>query len=58
MKKWKVYAISTIQYEIEVIADNEEEAMDKAENIDGSEWKEEEAMCSDWEVIRAEEVVS
>ena len=38
MKKWKVIAQSVTQYEVEVMAENEDEAIDKAEQIDGAEW--------------------
>ena len=36
MKKWTVRADSTTTYEAEVEADTEEEAWDKAFNLDGS----------------------
>jgi len=56
MRKWKVIAQSVIQYEVEIIAENENEAIEKAENLDGADWTEEETMNPDWEVLRAEEV--
>ena len=55
MKKWKVYAISESYYEVEVMAESEEDAMDKADQLDGSEWVED-SFNPDWEVIRAKEV--
>jgi hypothetical protein len=56
MKKFKVYATSVIQYEIEIMAKDKYDALDRAEQIDGGEWAEDENYCSDWEVTRAEEV--
>jgi hypothetical protein len=56
MKKFKVYATSVIQYEIEIMAEDKYDALDRAEQIDGAEWAEDETSCSDWEVTRAEEV--
>ena len=55
MKKYVVSAKSTLFYEIEIMANNEDEAMDKAEKIDGAEWTE---ICgdSDWNPLHAEEV--
>ena len=55
MKRWKVIAQSVTQYEVEVMAENEDEAMDKADQIDGAEWVED-SPCGDWDVLRAEEV--
>ena len=55
MKKWKVIAQSVTQYEIEVMAENEDEAIDKAEQIDGADWSED-SPSGDWEILRAEEV--
>ena len=55
MKKWKVYAKSESYYEVEVMAESEEDAMDKADQLDGSEWVED-SFNPDWEVIRAKEV--
>lgn len=55
MRKWKVIAQSVTQYEIEVMAENEDEAIDKAEQIDGAEWVED-SHWGDWDVLRAEEV--
>ena len=55
MKKWKVYAKSESYYEVEVMAESEEDAMDKADQIDGSEWVED-SFNPVWEVTRAEEV--
>ena len=55
MKKWKVYATSTIRYEVEVLANSAEDAMDKADQIDGAEWDEID-MTADWNPYRAEEV--
>ena len=55
MRKWKVIAQSVTQYEIEVMAENEDEAIDKAEQIDGADWSED-SPSGDWEIIRAEEV--
>ena len=55
MKKWKVYAKSESYYEVEVMAESEEDAMDKADQIDGSEWVED-SFNPAWEVTRAEEV--
>ena len=54
MKKWKVYAQMVTQYEVEVTAENEDEAIDKAEQIDGADWSED-SPCGDWDVLRAEE---
>ena len=56
MKKFKVYATSVIQYEIEIMAKDKYDALDRAELIDGGDWAEDERYCSDWEVTRAEEV--
>lgn len=56
MKKWKVYATSTIRYEVEVLANSAEEAMDKADQIDGAEWDEID-MTADWNPYRAEEIL-
>jgi len=55
MKKYIVQAQSVLLYEIEVMARNEDEAMDKADKIDGAEWTE---ICgdSDWNPLGAEEV--
>ena len=39
-----------------VMADNEDEAMDKADKIDGGEWTELHEGSWDWNPIRAEEV--
>ena len=58
MKKWKVLAQSVIQYEVEIMAENEDEAIERAENLDGADWTEEETISPDWEVLRAEEVTS
>jgi hypothetical protein len=58
MKKWKVYATSVIQYEIEVEAKDENEAIDRAHSIDGGDWNESEDCSPDWEVTRTEEVQS
>ena len=55
MKKWKVYAQMVTQYEVEVTAENEDEAIDKAEQIDGADWSED-SPSGDWEILRAEEV--
>ena len=55
MKKWKVYATSTIRYEVEVLANSAEDAMDQADQIDGAEWNEID-MNADWNPYRAEEV--
>jgi hypothetical protein len=55
MKKWKVYAKSESYYEVEVMAESKEDAMDKADQLDGSDWVED-SFNPDWEVIRAEEV--
>jgi hypothetical protein len=55
MKKYIVSANSISHYEIEVMAENEYEAMDKAEQIDGSEWTEI-VGDGDWNPISAEEV--
>lgn len=55
MKRWKVYATSNIRYEVEVLANSAEEAMDKADQIDGAEWDEID-MTADWNPYRAEEV--
>ena len=56
MKKWKVLAQSVIQYEVEIMAENEDEAIIRSINLDGANWIEEETMSPDWEVLRAEEV--
>ena len=56
MKRYKVYARSLLEYEVEVMAENEEEAMDKADKIDGGEWAEVTEGSWDWNPIRAEEV--
>ena len=55
MRKWKVYATSNIRYEVEVLANSAEDAMDKADRIDGAEWDEID-MTADWNPYRAEEV--
>lgn len=55
MRKWKVYATSNIRYEVEVLANSAEDAMDKADQIDGAEWDEID-MTADWNPYRAEEV--
>ena len=55
MRKWKVYATSTIRYEVEVFANSAEDAMDQADQIDGAEWNEID-MNADWNPYRAEEV--
>lgn len=56
MKKYVVRANSISHYELEVMANSEEEAMDKADQIDGSEWIEI-VGDGDWNPISAEEVV-
>ena len=56
MRKWKVIAQSVIQYEVEIMAENKDEAIERAVNLDGADWTEEETMNPDWEVLRAEEV--
>jgi len=56
MKRYKVYARSLLEYEVEVMAENEEEAMDKADKIDVGEWAEVTEGSWDWNPIRAEEV--
>ena len=56
MKKFKVIAQSLLEYEVEVMAENEEDAMDKADKIDGGEWTELHEGSWDWNPIRAEEV--
>jgi len=55
MKKWKVVAQSITTYEIEVVAENKYEAMDKADEIDGGQWVEIPG-DGDWNPISAEEV--
>jgi hypothetical protein len=55
MKKYVVIAQSVTQYELEVMAADEYEALDKAANIDGGDWVED-SPSGDWEIIRAEEV--
>ena len=55
MKKYIVIAQSITQYELEVSAKDEYEALDKAANIDGAEWSED-SPSGDWEILRAEEV--
>jgi hypothetical protein len=55
MKKWKVIAQSITTYEIEVVAENKYEAMDKADEIDGGQWVEIPG-DGDWNPISAEEV--
>jgi hypothetical protein len=55
MKKYIVIAQSITQYELEVSAKDEYEALDKAANIDGGEWVED-SPGGDWEILRAEEV--
>jgi len=56
MKKYIVSANSISHYELEVMANSEEEAMDKAEQVDGSEWTEIVGE-GDWNPISAEEVM-
>lgn len=56
LKKYKVTATSTTQYEVEVMARDKDEAIEKAENIDGGEWKEESVWCADWDITGAEEI--
>jgi hypothetical protein len=55
MKKYIISANSISHYELEVMANSEEEAMDKADQIDGSEWTEVVGE-GDWNPISAEEV--
>jgi hypothetical protein len=55
MKKWKVVAQSITTYEIEVVAENKYEAMDKADEIDCGQWVEMPG-DGDWNPISAEEV--
>jgi hypothetical protein len=55
MKKYIVSANSISHYEIKVMANSEEEAMDKADQIDGSEWTEI-IGDGDWNPTSAEEV--
>ena len=55
MKKFIVIAQSVTQYELEVMAADEYEALDKAANMDGADWSED-SPSGDWEIIRAEEV--
>ena len=55
MKKYIVIAQSVTQYELEVMAADEYEALDKAANIDGADWSED-SPSGDWEILRAEEV--
>jgi len=55
MKKYIVSANSISHYELEVMANSEEEAMDKADQIDGSEWTEI-IGDGDWNPTSAEEV--
>ena len=55
MKRYIVSANSISHYELEVMANSEEEAMDKAEQVDGSEWTEIVGE-GDWNPISAEEV--
>ena len=55
MKKYVVIAQSVTQYELEVMAADEYEALDKAANMDGADWSED-SPGGDWEIIRAEEV--
>lgn len=55
MKKYIVIAQSVTQYELEVSAKDEYEALDKAANMDGAEWSED-SPSGDWEILRAEEV--
>jgi len=55
MKKYIVIAQSVTQYELEVMAADEYEALDKAANMDGADWSED-SPSGDWEIIRAEEV--
>jgi hypothetical protein len=57
MKKYIVIAQSITQYELEVSAKDEYEALDKAANIDGGEWVED-SPSGDWEILRAEEVTA
>jgi hypothetical protein len=56
MKKYTVYAQSLLEYKVEVMAENEEDAMDKADKIDGGEWEEVTEGSWDWNPVRAEEV--
>ena len=55
LKKWNVRAICTIGYDAQVMARDYDEAIEKAENLDGAEWTEEDVWCQDWEVTGAEE---
>jgi len=55
MKKYIVSANSISHYELEVMANSEEEAMDKADQIDGSKWTEI-IGDGDWNPTSAEEV--
>jgi len=41
-KLWTVYAKSVISYQTDIWAETEEEAIDKARKLDGSEWDEHE----------------
>ena len=55
MRKYIVIAQSVTQYELEVVAKDEYEALDKAANTDGADWCED-SPSGDWEILRAEEV--
>ena len=55
MKKYVVIAQSVTQYELEVMAKDEYDALDKAANMDGADWSED-SPSGDWEILRAEEV--
>jgi hypothetical protein len=56
MKRYTVYAQSLLEYKVEVMAESEEDAMDKADKIDGGEWEETTEGSWDWNPTRAEEV--
>jgi hypothetical protein len=51
-KRWTIYAKSIVIYQTEVNAFNEEEAIEKAEKIDASEWIENEN-CGNFEIVEA-----
>jgi|Laugrefabdmm15sn_1035127.scaffolds.fasta_scaffold37766_3 hypothetical protein len=56
LKRWRVTATQSQQFEIEVKAKDRYEARDKADEIDGALWKREHTWCDDWEVTGVDEI--
>ena len=56
MKKFKVYATMTTRLVAEVTANSQYEAIQKAEAIDGADFKEQEPWGGGWEITNAVEI--